>query len=173
MFLNSRSNTLRWNILEFCGYDWDLEQVSCHECFWNCAAVEIFIMFVVCCSRIWPEIWTLNFWLSDRMCLSHTASANYLSVKMVTSVWHTYVWSSKQQDSSHISGKSEPTGVKLQTVLGKKEPLKEVPQHQHSEPPEEQSKGLSPPWRICIPHILTFKLYSLDECWTIFNSWAV
>lgn len=50
-----------------------------------------------------------------------------------------------QQDSSHISGKSEPTGVKLQTVLGKKEPLKEVPQHQHSEPPEEQSKGLSPP----------------------------
>nr|XP_019591964.1 PREDICTED: 28S ribosomal protein S23, mitochondrial [Rhinolophus sinicus] len=50
-----------------------------------------------------------------------------------------------QQEGSHVSWKSEPTGVKPQTVLEKKQPLKGVPQDQHSEAPEEQSKGLSPP----------------------------
>ncbi|CAK6438006.1 unnamed protein product [Pipistrellus nathusii] len=50
-----------------------------------------------------------------------------------------------QQDGSQVSGKSEPTGVKLQTLLEKIQPLKEVQQDQPSEAPEEQSKGPSPP----------------------------
>lgn len=50
-----------------------------------------------------------------------------------------------QQDSSHVSSKSEPTGVKLQTLLENIQPLKEVQQDQHLEAPEEQSKGPSPP----------------------------
>ncbi|XP_008145958.1 28S ribosomal protein S23, mitochondrial isoform X3 [Eptesicus fuscus] len=50
-----------------------------------------------------------------------------------------------QQDGSHVSRKSEPTGVKLQTLLENIQPLKEVQQDQPLEAPEEQSKGPSPP----------------------------
>ncbi|KAK2495247.1 hypothetical protein MC885_011556 [Smutsia gigantea] len=49
-----------------------------------------------------------------------------------------------QQEGDHVSWKSELRGMKLQTVLGKNQPLKEVPQDQHLEAPEEQPKGLSP-----------------------------
>ncbi|KAM5216067.1 small ribosomal subunit protein mS23 isoform 2-T2 [Hipposideros larvatus] len=48
-------------------------------------------------------------------------------------------------EGSHVSWKSETMGVKPQTVLEKSEPLQGVPQDQHLEAPEEQSKGLSPP----------------------------
>ncbi|XP_054441434.1 small ribosomal subunit protein mS23 isoform X2 [Pteronotus mesoamericanus] len=48
-------------------------------------------------------------------------------------------------DGSHVSWKSEPTSVKPQTELEKKQPLEEVSQDQHLEAPEEPSKGLSPP----------------------------
>lgn len=50
-----------------------------------------------------------------------------------------------QQDGSHVSGKSESTGVKLQTLLEKTQPQREVHQDQPLEAPEEQSKGPSPP----------------------------
>ncbi|KAF6095532.1 mitochondrial ribosomal protein S23 [Phyllostomus discolor] len=50
-----------------------------------------------------------------------------------------------QQDESHGSWKSEPVGVKPQTELEKKQPLKEGAREQHSEAPEEPSKGLSAP----------------------------
>ncbi|XP_058416574.1 small ribosomal subunit protein mS23 isoform X2 [Diceros bicornis minor] len=44
-----------------------------------------------------------------------------------------------------VSWKSEHVDREPQTVLEKHQPLKEVPQEQHWEAPEEQSKGLSPP----------------------------
>lgn len=50
-----------------------------------------------------------------------------------------------QQEGGHIAWKSEPTDVKSQTVLEKKQPLKEVAQDQFSESPEEPPKGLSLP----------------------------
>lgn len=51
----------------------------------------------------------------------------------------------KHKEGSHVSWKSEPKDAEPQTVLEKKQPLQEVPQDQHSEASEEQSKGLSPP----------------------------
>ncbi|XP_045693426.1 28S ribosomal protein S23, mitochondrial [Phyllostomus hastatus] len=50
-----------------------------------------------------------------------------------------------QQEESHGSWKPEPVGVKPQTELEKKQLLKEGAREQHSEAPEEPSKGLSPP----------------------------
>lgn len=50
-----------------------------------------------------------------------------------------------QQDESHGSWKSEPVGIKPQTELEEKQLLKEGARDQHSEAPEEPSKGLSPP----------------------------
>ncbi|XP_062968451.1 small ribosomal subunit protein mS23 isoform X1 [Cynocephalus volans] len=50
-----------------------------------------------------------------------------------------------QQGGSRVSWKYEQMRVIPQTALEENQPQKEVPQDQHLEAPEEQSKGLLPP----------------------------
>ncbi|XP_008056246.1 28S ribosomal protein S23, mitochondrial isoform X2 [Carlito syrichta] len=55
------------------------------------------------------------------------------------------VGEAKTQAGSHVSWKSENMSVRPQTELEENQPKKEVPQDQHLEASEEQTKGLSPP----------------------------